>query len=85
MLEGKHKSQERAIHVSVEEEAADNLGMDVGSTLEFAVQGTPLAAIVESTRKVDWGSFSMNFFMILSPGRAGRGADDLHCHGESRS
>ena len=68
MREGERKSQGRAIRVSVEEEAADNLGMDVGSTLEFAVQGTPLAAIVESTRKVDWGSFSMNFFMILSPG-----------------
>ncbi len=66
--EGEHKNQGRAIRVSVEEEAAGNLGADVGSTLEFAVQGTPLAAIVESTRKVDWGSFSMNFFMILSPG-----------------
>ena len=68
MREGEHKNQGRAIRVSVEEEAAGNLGADVGSTLEFAVQGTPLAAIVESTRKVDWGSFSMNFFMILSPG-----------------
>ena len=62
------KNQAIPIRVSVEDEAAGNLGMDVGSTLEFAVQGTPLAAMVESTRKVDWGSFSMNFFMILSPG-----------------
>lgn len=62
------QQQEGFIRVSVEEEAAANLGVDVGSTIEFTVQGTPLAAVVENTRKVDWGSFSMNFFMILAPG-----------------
>ena len=56
------------IRVSVEDEAAENLGVDLGSTLEFNIQGTPLRAVVESTRTVDWGSFSTNFFMILSPG-----------------
>ena len=56
------------IRVSVEDEAAENLGVDLGSTLEFDIQGTPLRAVVESTRTVDWGSFSTNFFMILSPG-----------------
>ena len=55
------------IRVSVEDEAAENLGVDLGSTLEFDIQGTPLRAVVESTRTVDWGSFSTNFFMILSP------------------
>ena len=55
------------IRVSVEDEAAENLGVVLGSTLEFDVQGTSLRAVVESTRKVDWGSFSTNFFMILSP------------------
>ena len=63
-----YKNQAVPIHVSVEQEAANNLGVDLGSTLEFAIQGTPLPAVVESTRKVDWGSFSTNFFMILSPG-----------------
>ena len=55
------------IRVSVEDEAAENLGVDLGSTLEFDIQGTPLRAVVESTRNVDWASFSTNFFMILSP------------------
>ena len=63
-----HESQDVPIRVSIEDEAAHNLGVDVGSTIEFVVQGTPLPAVVENTRKVDWGSFSMNFFMILSPG-----------------
>ena len=56
------------IRVSVEDEAARNLGLGLGTTIEFDIQGAPLSAVVESTRKVDWGSFSTNFFMILSPG-----------------
>ncbi len=67
------KTQERrredvSVRVSIEDEAARNLGVDVGSAIEFTVQGTPVSAVIQSTRKVDWGSFSMNFFMILSPG-----------------
>ena len=55
------------IRVSIEDEAAKHLGLDIDSTVEFDVQGAPLLAKVQSTRKVDWGSFSTNFFMILSP------------------
>ena len=65
---GEGENQDVRIYVSVEDKAAANLGADVGSTIEFLVQGTPLPALVQSTRKVDWGSFSTNFFMILSPG-----------------
>jgi putative ABC transport system permease protein len=54
--------------VSVEEEAAKNLGLTVGSTLEFDIQGTTVTAEVSSVRKVEWGNFSTNFYMILSPG-----------------
>ncbi len=57
----------RAARVSVEEEAAGILGLEVGSTVEFNVQGVPLSAVVESIREVDWGSFSTNFYMMLSP------------------
>jgi len=53
---------------SVEEGAAQRLGVDVGSTLTFDVQGVPVEAEVMSLRKVDWQSFSTNFFVILSPG-----------------
>ncbi len=54
--------------VSVEEEAARNLGLDVGSVVEFEIQGATVSAEVSSIRKVDWGNFSTNFYMILSPG-----------------
>ncbi len=65
---GPARSSRAAARVSVEEEAARILGLRVGSTVEFDVQGVPLPAVVESIRKVDWGSFSTNFYMILSPG-----------------
>lgn len=54
--------------ISVEEEAARHLGVDLGSTLTFNVQGVPIEAEVMSLRKVDWQSFTTNFFVIFSPG-----------------
>lgn len=54
--------------VSLEEEAARNLGVDLGGTLTFDVQGVPIEARVASLRRVDWQTLSMNFFAILSPG-----------------
>lgn len=54
--------------LSVEEEAAKHLGLDVGSTVEFDIQGAIVSAEVRSIRRVEWGNFSTNFYMILSPG-----------------
>ncbi|HUG37647.1 MAG TPA: ABC transporter permease, partial [Candidatus Limnocylindrales bacterium] len=54
--------------ISVEEEIARTLGVDLGDTLTFDVQGVPVTARVQSLRKVDWRSFGANFFMIFSPG-----------------
>jgi putative ABC transport system permease protein len=54
--------------VSVEEEAARHLGVDVGGALTFDVQGVAIEAQVASLRRVDWQTLSMNFFAILSPG-----------------
>jgi putative ABC transport system permease protein len=54
--------------VSVEEEAATHLGLAIGSIVEFDIQGATVSAEVSSIRKVEWGNFSTNFYMILSPG-----------------
>jgi putative ABC transport system permease protein len=54
--------------VSVEEAAAEALGVDVGSSLAFDVQGVTVDALVTSIRKVDWQTFSTNFFVVFSPG-----------------
>jgi putative ABC transport system permease protein len=54
--------------VSIEEEAAHSLGLEIGSHLDLDIQGATIRAEVSSIRKVDWGNFSTNFYMILSPG-----------------
>jgi putative ABC transport system permease protein len=54
--------------VSLEEEAARYLGVRVGDTLAFDVQGVTVDVEVMSLRRVDWQSLSANFFAILSPG-----------------
>ena len=58
----------RKPQVSVEEEAANGLGIELGSLIELNVQGVPMEAEVSSIRKVEWGNFSTNFYMIFSPG-----------------
>ena len=63
-----HPLNVQAALVSVEEDAARHLGVDLGSTVEFDIQGTVLRATVSSIRKVEWNNFSTNFYMILSPG-----------------
>jgi putative ABC transport system permease protein len=54
--------------VSLEEEAARHLGVQVGGTLAFDVQGIIVEVEVMSLRRVDWQSLAANFFAILSPG-----------------
>jgi putative ABC transport system permease protein len=54
--------------ISVEEEAARYLGLEIGSTVELDIQGVAFKARVSSIRKVEWGNFSTNFYMIVSPG-----------------
>ncbi|MGE3163902.1 MAG: ABC transporter permease [Planctomycetota bacterium] len=54
--------------LSVEEGFAKELGVSVGSTLVFDVQGVPLEFVVTSLRTVAWRSFGINFFLLAEPG-----------------
>ena len=54
--------------VSVEKEFADDAGLRLGSTLRFNIQGVPLEVVVTSVRTVDWGTFDINFFLVVEPG-----------------
>ena len=54
--------------VSLEQEAAMELGVDLGDKLRFIVAGQEIEATVSSTRMVNWDSFRPNFFMVFSPG-----------------
>lgn len=54
--------------VSVEEEYARDIGVGIGSTLRFDVQGVPVELVVTSLRTVDWQTFGINFFLVVEPG-----------------
>ena len=54
--------------MSVEEDFAHDLGVGLGSTLTFDVQGVPIDLTVTSLRTVDWSTFGINFFLVVEPG-----------------
>lgn len=54
--------------VSVEREAATRLGIRLGDTIEFDVDGAVVAARVHNMREADWNNFRTNFFVVFSPG-----------------
>ncbi|HEY0515419.1 MAG TPA: FtsX-like permease family protein [Thermoanaerobaculia bacterium] len=54
--------------VSLEKGFAEEIGAHLGSTLTFNVQGVPLDLEVTSLRTVDWGTFGINFFLVVEPG-----------------
>ncbi len=54
--------------VSLEEEAAMELGVGLGDQLNFLVAGQEIGLTISSIRKINWDSFQPNFFMVLSPG-----------------
>lgn len=54
--------------ISMEERFAERLGLEMGDTLGFDVQGVEVEGVVTSLRKVRWASFQPNFFVLFQPG-----------------
>jgi putative ABC transport system permease protein len=54
--------------ISVEEDIARHLGVGLGGTLTFDIQGVSVRARVVNLRRVDWESLDSNFFVIFSQG-----------------
>jgi putative ABC transport system permease protein len=54
--------------VSVEEGIARTLGVKTGDMLTYDIAGSRLRVQVVSTRKVEWDSFRVNFFVVAPPG-----------------
>ena len=48
--------------VSVEEGAAQDMGVSIGDTLTFLIAGEEVKTTVANIRQVDWNSFQPNFF-----------------------
>ncbi|HRI39194.1 MAG TPA: ABC transporter permease, partial [Nitrospira sp.] len=58
--------------ISIEEEAATQLGLKIGDRIEVDIQGVFVMGEIVSIRRVEWGNFSTNFYMIFSPGSLDR-------------
>jgi putative ABC transport system permease protein len=56
--------------MSLEEDVARGLGVEVGDTMTFNVGGEEFTAPVTSIRYIEWDSFAPNFYLMLSPGLA---------------
>ena len=54
--------------VSLEQGYAADIGAHLGSKLTFNVQGVPIDLVVTSLRTVNWGTFGINFFLVVEPG-----------------
>ena len=54
--------------LSLEREFATRLGVKLGDTLTFDVQGVPVSGRVVNLRDVRWNSFQPNFFVLFQPG-----------------
>lgn len=53
--------------VSLERDLATNLGVSLGDTITWNVQGVPVTTVMSSTREVNWGRFEANFFAVFEP------------------
>jgi putative ABC transport system permease protein len=54
--------------VSLESGVAERLGLAVGDSLTFDVQGVPITVTVGSLRTVDWQRIMPNFLCVFAPG-----------------
>ena len=52
---------------SVEEEFAEEIGIELGDTLQFKIADRTVSGEVNNLREVEWESFAVNFFVVGSP------------------
>ena len=53
--------------ISIEAGLAKLIGVKLGDVLRFDVTGMSIDAPVTSVRKLDWGTFKVNFFVLMPP------------------
>lgn len=53
--------------VSFERDVATDLGIVLGDTVTWNVQGVPVRTVVTSLRTVNWARFEANFFVVFAP------------------
>jgi putative ABC transport system permease protein len=68
IIDGALWSDSSRPEVSVERDFATDMGVAVGDSVVFNVQGVSLELLVSSIRTVEWERFSINFFLVVEPG-----------------
>ena len=54
--------------VSIEDRAAEALGLRIGDEITVAVLGVDVPARIAALRRIDWGGLGLNFAIVFSPG-----------------
>jgi putative ABC transport system permease protein len=53
--------------LSLDTEVADGLGLAIGDTVTLNVLGREITTTIANLREIEWQSFGINFFFVLSP------------------
>lgn len=61
-------AMEPPIPVSIDKSIHQSLGIGVGDTMEWDIQGVPVRSIVTNVREVNWDKLATNFFVVFPPG-----------------
>jgi putative ABC transport system permease protein len=62
---GEISADEEPYPVSLERDLAKSLGVGVGDSLRWQIQGVEIDTTVASLRQVDWGRMATNFFVVF--------------------
>lgn len=54
--------------LSLEQNYAERMGLNLGDRLTFDIQGLPIEGQITSFRRVKWNTFQPNFFILMQPG-----------------
>ncbi|MEM7053996.1 MAG: FtsX-like permease family protein, partial [Pseudomonadota bacterium] len=67
VIEGEFWQPGASGEISLSERWADRVGVNLGDAMTFDAGGQQFSATVTSIRRVDWNSFNVNFFILLTP------------------
>ncbi|MGH7583105.1 MAG: ABC transporter permease [Gemmatimonadales bacterium] len=65
---GSGRTPNDPVAISVESGLAKDLGISLGDSITWDVQGVPVYSTVMSLRDVNWARFEPNFFVVFAPG-----------------
>ncbi len=61
-------ARQSPVEVSVEQDLAKSLNLELGDLVTWDFQGVPIETRVTSLRRVDWARFATNFFVVFPSG-----------------